>query len=231
MNTITLNGVASSTISGLMIQTLPPISKPPRRVMIEEIDGRDGDLITDLGYGAYDKTFSIGLYGNYDVDNVLRYLNSEGKVIFSNEPTKYYRYQVNDQINLERLIRYKTADVVMHCQPFKYSATESSRTISASGSAVTNSGNIISRPKITITGSGTVSLSLNGSQLFSIDMSGNIGNITIDSETLEAYKDGNLMNRRVTGNYDRFYLNPGNNTLSWSGSVSRIVIENYSRWI
>lgn len=231
MNTITLNGVVSSTISGLMIQTLPPISKPPRRVMIEEIDGRDGDLITDLGYGAYDKTFSIGLYGSYDVDNVLRYLNSEGKVIFSNEPTKYYRYQVNDQINLERLIRYKTADVVMHCQPFKYSATESSRTISASGSAVTNSGNIISRPKITITGSGTVSLSLNGSQLFSIDMSGNIGNITIDSETLEAYKDGNLMNRRVTGNYDRFYLNPGNNTFSWSGSVSRIVVENYSRWI
>ena len=137
---------------------------------------------------------------------------------------------VNEQINLERLIRYKTADVIMHVQPFKYSTTESSKTLNSSGSTVTNSGNIISRPKITITGSGTATLSLNGSQIFSIDMSGNIGTITIDAETLEAYNGSTLLNRRVTGNYDKLYLNPGSNTFTWSG-ISKIVVENYSRWI
>ena len=53
---IIINGVSSKTIEGLLIQTLPPISKPKIRTSAEEIDGRDGDVVTTLGYAAYDKT-------------------------------------------------------------------------------------------------------------------------------------------------------------------------------
>ena len=35
---IILNGTSSQTIPGLLIQNLPPISKPKQRVEIEEID-------------------------------------------------------------------------------------------------------------------------------------------------------------------------------------------------
>ena len=58
-NYIILNGINSLTISGLLIQNLPPISKPKQRVEVEEIDGRDGDIVTYLGYGAYEKEFKI----------------------------------------------------------------------------------------------------------------------------------------------------------------------------
>ena len=44
MNYVILNGVKSTTIKGLLIQSLPPISKPLMRTSIEEIDGRDGDI-------------------------------------------------------------------------------------------------------------------------------------------------------------------------------------------
>lgn len=123
-NYLILNEVNSNTITGLLIQNLPPISKPRQRVNIEEIDGRDGDLITPLGYGAYDKEFLIGLSYNYDINEIIKYFDSEGTVTFSNEPDKYYNYKIIEQIDYEKLIRFKTATVKMHVQPFKYANNE-----------------------------------------------------------------------------------------------------------
>lgn len=143
-NYMILNGVNSQTITGLLIQELPPISKPKQRVEVEEIDGRDGDIITKLGYSAYNKKISIGLYGNYNVDDVIAYFtnNQSGKVIFSNEPDKYYNFEILEQVDFDRLIRYKTATVTLHCQPFKYSTTENkiqinATEVSGSGSNIT----------------------------------------------------------------------------------------------
>lgn len=132
-NYIILNGKNSNEINGLLIQELPPISKPLIRTEVEEIDGRDGDIVTPLGYSAYDKELTIGLYKDFDVNEVAAYFNSEGTVIFSNEPDKYYYYQITAQIDFERLVRYRTATVTMHCQPFKYSATEQPITEDVSG--------------------------------------------------------------------------------------------------
>lgn len=136
-NYIILNDQNSNDISGLLIQSLAPISKPLMRTEIEEIDGRDGDITTKLGYSAYDKQITIGLFGNYDVDQVIAFFNSEGTAIFSNEPNKYYNYQIVDQIDFERLVRYKTATVTMHCQPFKYSTTEGADILSSSDNFAT----------------------------------------------------------------------------------------------
>lgn len=230
---IILNGTSSQTIPGLLIQNLPPISKPKQRVEIEEIDGRDGDIITYLGYGAYDKEFKIGLYGSYDVDEIIAFFNSQGTVIFSNEEDKYYNYQIIDQIDFDKLLRYKEATVKMHVQPFKYSAEDNQKVFNTSGTtsvSIRNSGNIYSRPVITITGTGTINLSLNGNQLFVINM-GSYNSITIDTNNMNAYNGSTLLNRNIIGSYDNFKLNVGNNTISWSGSITQIEIDNYSRWI
>jgi hypothetical protein len=69
---IIINGVSSRTIHGLLIQSLPPISKPRIKTSIEEIDGRDGDIVTTLGYAAYDKPMTIGLKGDYDIDEIIK---------------------------------------------------------------------------------------------------------------------------------------------------------------
>ena len=231
---IILNGTSSQTISGLLIQNLPPISKPRQRVEVEEIDGRDGDIITYLGYGAYDKEFKIGLYDSYDIDEIISYFNSEGTVIFSNEPDKYYNYQIIEQIDFDKLIRYRTATVKMHMQPFKYSAEDNQKVFSDTGGttsiSIRNVGNIYSRPIITITGSDSIDLYLNGNQLFSINM-GSYTSITIDTNNMNAYNGSTLLNRNVTGSYDNFKLNVGSNTISWSGTITQIEIDNYSRWI
>ena len=131
-NYIILNNQNSNDISGLIIQELAPISKPLQRTQVETIDGRDGDIITPLGYAAYNKKIKIGLYGNFDINEIIAYFATQGTAIFSNEPDKYYNYQILDQIDYERLVRYRVATVTMHVQPFKYSATEGTLTIDAS---------------------------------------------------------------------------------------------------
>lgn len=235
MSTIILNGNNSSLVSGLLIQNLSPISKPAIRTSIEEIDGRDGDIITKLGYSAYNKEISIGLYGNYDIDNIIAYFtnNQSGKVTFSDEPDKYYFYEIVDQIDFERLIRFRTATVTMHVQPFKYSTIETTKTFPITDEkeiSVRNNGNIYSKPVITIKGSGTINLSLNGLQLFAITLGTN-SSITIDTEKMEAYDGSDLMNRYVMGNYDNFKLNLGKNIISWTGTITEIQVSNFSRWI
>ena len=231
-NYIILNGVNSNTITGLLISTLPPITKPKQRTQTEEIDGRDGDIVTKLGYSAYDKEIEIGLYGDYDTDEVISYFNSEGTIVFSNEADKYYNYQILSQIDFNKLIRFKTAKVKLHVQPFKYPLVEA--TINISGeTTVTNEGNIYARPILNISGSGDVEVNLNGVQIFAIDLGSEETDITIDTTKLEAYNPDTtaLMNRQVTGDYSLFKIEAGDNTVEITGNVTNATISNYTRWL
>lgn len=121
---VKINGVSSDTITGLIIQSLPPISLPMMRTETEEIDGRDGDIVTNLGYSAYDKQITIGLHGEYDIDQVIKYFSGSGTVVFSNEPDKYYNFQIMAQVDYAKLRKYKTATVTFHTQPYKYKVGE-----------------------------------------------------------------------------------------------------------
>ncbi len=360
MSYVILNGKKSTLIKGLLIQSLPPISKPLMRTTVEEIDGRDGDVVTKLGYSAYDRKMSIGLFGDYDINEVIQYFDSEGTAIFSNEPDKFYNYQINAQIDYEKLIRFKTATVTFHVQPFKFSAVDddfsfsinvmdivpytvqksgititskddiitvkgtatsstqfyvplnamtldvgsytllaltegsgehavkirvigsvpsdadslggaalqlsdsgvaslpailaSSKTFNYiwfsidSGTAVDfrldlqtldedldsceiiNRGNTFSRPKFTISGEGTIKLSINDVELFVIEL-GDSGYITLDGQEMNAYKDDILMNRAVSGDYSNLKLDIGTNKISWVGNIVSLEVQNVSRWI
>ena len=93
-----------------------------------------------------------------------------------------------------------------------------------------NNGNIYSKPIITIHGYGTIGVYLDNEQYFSIDL-GNKEFITIDTEQMQAYKGGTLMNRFVTGNYDNFQVKVGYNLPRITGEVIGFEIDRYSRWI
>ena len=355
INYVELNGEKSTDVKGLIIQSLPPISKPKMRTSIDDIDGRDGDIVTKLGYSAYDKEVSIGLHGDFDIDDAISFFDSEGEVVFGNERDKYYRYQILDQIDFERLVRFRTATVKMHVQPFKYDAVDrtfevvnqlldvkdstASRfgvTAASSGGSVrvagkatntveimvpidritlsgsytltaetsgesagcalklvsranpdgdsfgdtyielkddgtssvtadadtkydalwlyvqagttvdftlsvtmssndfssitlTNRGNVVSRPTVTVYGSGNVELAINAVTVLSFSIDDEY--ITIDADEMNAYHGDVLMNRRVTGDYADLTLKAGENVISWRGDVTGIKVEDFSRWL
>ena len=233
---IILNNIDSRMITGLLISSLAPISKPLVRTQVEEIDGRSGDIVTPLGYSAYDKVITIGLTYNYDIDAIIDYFNSEGVVVFSNEPDKYYKYAIYEQIDFERLIRFKTAEITLHVQPFKFSLLEQPQTFNISSSPATieiyNSGNIYARPIMEITATGSVTFSLNDNEILNIDFGDTAQTIIINCEELNAYDSQNiLLNRLITGNYDNIKLNKGSNEIVLTGNVTAFTINKYSRWI
>lgn len=231
-----INGVSSKNINGLLIQSLPPISKPAIRTEVEEIDGRDGDVVTTLGYAAYDKPITIGLKGDYNVDDVIEYFNTSGKVTFSNELDKYYNFAIYDTIDFNRLIRFKTANINLHVQPFKYSIDEPPIIFNNTSGATTktinvrNTGNIYSRPKLTITGSNTITVYIGNTQIFSIELSAAGETIIIDDFNATD-GEGNYLNRQVTGDYENFKLPTGVNSLRITGTFTSVTIDKYSRWI
>ena len=227
-NKIIWKNVDSTSIKGLLISELPPISKPRMRTQETTIDGIDGSIIEELGYESYDKTINIGLTRNYDIDEVIKYFSGTGNVVFSNEPDKYYKATIIEQIDYTRLMRFKTASVNFRVQPFKYKLNEASVTLTKSGNVV-NSGIETSKPRMTITGSGTIEIMLNGNTLFSYTFPEGETEVVIDSEKQDAYLGSVLKNRNMSGEFP--VLNSGNNTIGWTGSVSKIVIEPNSRWL
>ncbi len=228
MNKIIWKGVDSSTIEGLMICELPPITKPKMRVQETTIDGVDGSIIEELGYESYDKSLKIGLTYNFDVDKIIKYFTGEGQVVFSNESDKYYNAKIIDQIDYERLLRFKEATVKFRVQPFKYKLNESSTTLTQSGKVV-NVGLEYSKPIMKIIGSGAVEVLVNGLATFTYTFPENETGVIIDSEKEDAYLGTALKNRNMTGEFPR--LLDGENTISWSGNVTSIVVEPKSRWL
>lgn len=247
-NYIEIDGVSSLTISGLYIKDLPPITKPPMRYYKEEIDGRDGDIITRLGYGAYDREMTIGLAGDYDIDEIIKFFNPTPitpvpniiepytKFVFSNEPTKQYWGQILEQIDFNHLIKFKTATVKIHVLPFKYKKNPYGKHGSSSYLPFNNDGNIYAKPIIKVQGTGTVAISLNNTQVFEVDLGDTSTTMFLFTNEMNAatYSNGayTLANRQVTGDYSTFQAPVGQNTLTFSGgNITETYIELFCRWV
>lgn len=230
-----INGQSSLNVRGLLIQELPPITKPQMRTKAEEIDGRDGDIVTKLGYKAYDKTVTIGLYGDFDVNEVFSYFAQGGKITFSNEIDKFYFYELYGAIDLNRLVRFRTGKIKLHVQPYKYDVYEDTFTMlntDPKGNIfiLNNKGNTEAKPKITITGNGVIRFLLNGKQIFVLSL--NNQTAILDTADLNVKTpEGDYLNRQIVGSLEDLILRQGNNNLTLRGNFSNIKIENVSRWL
>lgn len=231
MNYIIWKEQDSRDIENLLICELPPITKPNLRVKETVIDGVDGSIIEELGYESYDKTISIGLKIGADIDKVIEYFTGNGEIVFSNEPDKYYIARIVKGIDYSRLLRYRVAKVIFRVQPFKYDRVEVARkeTSERQSMIVENIGNHTSKPIITIIGSGTVELTVNGNAICRYTFPEGENTVVIDSEKQDAYWDNTLKNRNMIGDFP--VLKKGSNVLSWSGTVEEISIKRYSRWL
>ncbi|MDD3041087.1 hypothetical protein, partial [Bacteroides sp.] len=112
--------------------------------------------------------------------------------------------------------------------PFKHSVDHADEEMSlTTGTTIYNQGTIYSEPTITIYGVGDVTLMIND---VNYSLTGIDGYVTINSELQEVYKDTvNKNNSFLAMEFPRFEVKE--NSISWTGNVTKVEIEPKWRWL
>lgn len=192
--------------------------------------GRNGVLTREYGY--LDRTITVDF--NFKIKdrednmskiirNITSWLINAKKITFSDDKEVYYKVKLVSVSDIERNLRVLGKfSVTFTIEPFAYYAPYS-KLVLTNSTKIFNVGTFESEPLIKIFGTGTVNLNINNKTVTLKDVD---GYIEIDSEIKETHKNFVSMNNKKVGEYPVF--NVGENTISWTGNVTKIEIE--PRW-
>lgn len=225
--TFTFNSKKSSDL-GLIVEKATINKTPARPYDLQKIPGRAGMLIVNSSIDELENveiTYTVGckdISANRDaIAECLFGASSYAKLIDSSE-TDCYRLAVctSGQDWDEQILNFGTAKLVFSCKPFRFLNSGDVKTTLTAAGQIANPTAYSSLPYIKITGSGNITLSISG-QAFPFL---NIGSyIECDSGLQMVYTGASGKSDRA--NFDTFpELVPGDNTVSWTGTVSKVEI-------
>lgn len=224
MNYISFNNQSSADF-GLYVAEKDIYSAPAYDQQFVSVPGRNGDVVIDNGrynnvdisYTCYCKNLSA------NIGDIKLWLCQPGyfKLTDSYDPL-YFRYAAfASKLKIDEMLRnVGKAQLVFNCKPFRYSLSGQTRTTLTASGTIRNPESFASLPYIKITGSGAVTLNI-GSKAYSFTSVPTY--LEVDSELMCCYKGGTLYNNRI-GFTEFPVLLPGNNNISWTGSVSKVEI-------
>lgn len=217
---------------GIHVTEQPPITIPAERSTQTNVPGRPGSLTQLEGDDVYDDlllTATCFISDPSQIPAIAAWLKGSGTVTFANRTGGYYKARIANQIPFEKVLRgnpHCAFSVNFRCFPFWYQEDAASITVNTSGTIVTNPGSVYAEPILTVYGSGNITLMVGTTIVELEDIS---GNIVLDCALKEAYLGNALMNDRMTGDFP--VLKPGANAVSWSGTVTRVVIQPNWRYL
>ena len=228
-----IDGVTSESLNSV-IQSRPLLETPLRRVSLRQTYGQNGSTAYDEN--AYENTqLSLILYASgpdavASREAIFKAFDggSYKDLIMYCDPTKIYQVLATAPPKFES--RYYFGENLSYnidftVRPYKKLVLSPMATITVIGTTITNPTLYDSLPTITIFGSGDISLSINGTPYL---VKGVDTSITIDSEPMFGYKEsGGIIYSANNKIYFRDFpkLKPGVNTISWTGTVTKIEIK------
>jgi phage-related protein len=223
-NSFSIDGVSSDTY-GIWVDTFEPIPKAKRRVTTYFTGEDEGNAIPDEVYEFI--TFSIRFYkffpDGYDDSPLYLFLNSGNTLQLSCLSDYYFKIIAIDLVQVGQIADAKRFDYVatFTLVPFKYGVSNDWITVS-NGDTVVNSGNRFSKPLIEITGaSGDITIGVNDDRY---KINGASGTVYIDSSRFILYDDNNqLITGKDEGKLPQLAV--GNNTITWTGTLSTFKIK------
>lgn len=216
----------NSLDKNIMVNKLPNIERPNANIEKINIPGRNGHLTQDDGtYQGVIKQCECSLE-DYDINDICAWLTGSGEVIFSNEPDKFYKATIINKIPFAKIIpTFHSFIVQFDCQPHKQSIDKNVITLNESGT-VYNPGTSNSNPILKVYGTGSIDLVINANVIHLTNVS---EYVTINSDLMDSYKDTELKNNDMSGDFPE--LITGSNSISWTGTVTKIEITSNWRWL
>lgn len=229
-----INGVSARSIG---ITTVDPLVPPPmasRRYNTYQI-GSDTDLVdADDSFDDITYPITMRVIGKPGIlDNSALYAFLAGARILRLSRLKQYEFRVHKIAGITPSMRSKGNEMIYNVSlmlaPWKYVADEPEITLTAAGN-VQNAGTRYCKPvyKLTITGAGTGTLTVNGQTVVINIPSGSSDTFIIDSEKRIAYDGNNVI--RTTNTSGVFpWMSVGNNFVQFGGIVSSVDIKRNER--
>ena len=219
------NGMDCRTY-GIHVTEQPPITIPAERSTQTNVPGRPGSLTQLEGEDVYEDlllTATCFISDPTQIPAIAAWLKGAGTVTFANRTGGYYKARIANQIPFEKVLRgnpHCAFAVNFRCFPFWYQEDAATITVTTSGTMVTNPGSVYAEPILTVYGSGDITLMV-GTTI--VELENISGSIVLDCALQEAYLGSTLMNEHMTGEFP--VLKPGANAISWTGTVTKVVVK------
>ena len=223
----TWNGVNSRT-KGIRLQSMPEIIRPQERVAHVTIPGRAGELTQTEGddiYESYIQTIPVAVKTEAAVHEVEKWLRGDGWVTFSGQPGVKQKARVINAVTFTRHGRnseWWDGEIQFYCDPIKHPTADQTIEITESGTTVENTGDLRGYPRITVTGSGIVTIASGGRTLTIPECQ---DGWIVDCEN-EWILQGNIPQANAcSGDFPVF--NKGNNAVTFTGASKLTIATNW----
>ena len=220
---------------GMIIEHYPNVILPKRSQDIQKVPGRNGDIVLSNGsfenyeqeYSAFLDARKIGKLEQVMPKVVDWLLGHEGyqRLEDSYFPDVYrMAYYSGGAEFISFFNEYGEGTLTFNCAPEKYYKTGEKTITLSKNQVLRNPSAFAAFPLITVTGSGSGTLTFNGNSL-TISSIGT--SVTIDTKLHKAYNGNTSRNNTITGEYDNLKLGQ-ETTITWSGGVTGVSI--IPRW-
>ena len=236
MTSMSFKGITAASL-GVVVLEYPPIIKPAARVKTVTVPGRSGTLTLhdpETVYEPVEKKARCRLLKGASQVAVGAWLSGSGGLILGNESEYSYTARVVEEVSFEKIMPGyddRVFDVRFLCQPWKELAQpDADIALSTNPQTVVSPATLDSMPLIQIEGVGAVSINIGS---YSFTLSGIESGIPVlvdcDAMTVTNVNQSVSYLHNMVGQFPRIV--PGNNLVTWSGTVSSVVIRPRYRWL
>lgn len=212
------------------IASVPPMVRPARKGTVTKIAGTSREIVDmEDAWEAYDQKYTMFI-GDGKEDCVREAIDAVAQVLYKDgwqtliddyDPDHYRLAYFKESWDIEnRYTRLGKFDITFHCRPERFLVSGNTPVAVPTGENIFNPTGFKAKPLIHITGSGSGTLTVNGTTM---SFTGITDYLNLDCDTQDCYRlPSENKNNLMTGEFP--VLKSGDNLVEFTGGITSVTI-------